>query len=74
MCAEIFDDELLHAEKLENERVQIQVLDRLGANLASLIVDGQEFIHFSRGQLQSEGELTGCFMMFPTPCRVTNAK
>ena len=74
MCAKSFSDELFLAEKLENERVQLQVLPRLGANLVSLKVDGQEFIYLDKKELRSDGDFTGCFMMFPTPCRLTDAK
>lgn len=46
-----------------------------GANLVSLKVDGLEYIHYDRAALLSEEErFTGCFIMFPTPCRVPDGR
>jgi len=53
---------------------RIAVLPRMGANLVSLQVDGREFIHFDREILfAAEPHMTGCFHMFPTPCRLGNS-
>ncbi|MCK4602263.1 MAG: aldose 1-epimerase, partial [Phycisphaerae bacterium] len=46
-----------------------------GANLVTLKVDGQEYIHYDEAALRSdERRYTGCFIMFPTPCRVPNGR
>jgi aldose 1-epimerase len=71
-------DEILLPDKLEAQinghKVEAEVLSQLGANLASLKVDGRELIYFSREKLLQQGIYTGCFMMFPTPCSLTGAK
>ena len=42
-----------------------------GGNLVSFKVDGQEYLHYDReALLDTERLFTGCFVMFPTPCRV----
>jgi len=79
MSAKGFNDAVFQGEKLSGQsnghNVEIEVLDRLGANLASFRVDDQELIYFRREKLlEDEDFYTGCFMMFPTPCRLTNAQ
>lgn len=74
MVKKVFDNEMFEPVKLSNDRVEIEVLWRLGANLSSLKIDGRELIYFSKETLLKEGEYTGCFMMFPTPCRLTDSK
>ena len=75
MCANTLRDEQFIPEGLSSDRVEIEVLPKLGANLASLKVDGDELIHFDKAPLLADGEsYTGCFMMFPTPCRLTDSK
>jgi aldose 1-epimerase len=60
---------------IEGHQVSIQVLPRMGANLASLEVDGREFIHFdAEALLAATPEMTGAFQMFPTPCRLTGSR
>ena len=70
-------DDMLVPEKLDAQinghQVEAQVLSQLGANLASLKVDGRELIYFSKERLLREGFYNGCFMMFPTPCRLTGS-
>ena len=77
MSKQITDD-MLSPQKLEAQinghKVQAEVLPQLGANLSSLKIDGKELIYFSKDKLLSQGEHSGCFMMFPTPCRLTEAK
>ena len=54
---------------------RIEVLPKMGANLVSFQVDGREFIHFDRDHLMAaESHMTGCFHMFPTPCRLTDSR
>jgi len=69
----------LEGEKLEamigGHRVGIEVLPRMGANLISFRVDGREFIHFDAARLMAEEpHMTGCFHMFPTPCRLGRSR
>ena len=54
--------------------VEAEILTDLGANLGSLKVDGRELIYFPKEKLINEGFYSGCFMMFPTPCRLTGSK
>ena len=69
---------MLKPEIIESEinghTVQAEVLPNLGATLASFKVDGQELIYFDRDKLLTEDFYSGCFMMFPTPCRLTDSK
>jgi aldose 1-epimerase len=69
----------LEAEVLQatvgGHTTRIEVLPRMGANLISLRVDGREFMHFDRDRLMAaEPHMTGCFHMFPTPCRLTDSR
>ncbi len=58
---------------INGHEVVAGVLPLYGANLVSLRIDGQEYIHYDQAALLSEAErFTGCFIMFPTPCRVPN--
>jgi aldose 1-epimerase len=60
---------------VEGHTVRIEALPRMGANLISLQVDGREFMHFDRERLMApEPHMTGCFHMFPTPCRLTQSR
>jgi len=46
-----------------------------GANLVSLRIDGQEYLHYDEEALLGDEErFTGCFIMFPTPCRVPDGR
>mgnify|MGYP005843172565 CR=1 FL=1 len=60
---------------IEGRTTRIAVLPRLGANLVSLQIDGRELIHFDADRLlAAEPHMTGCFHMFPTPCRLRNSR
>jgi aldose 1-epimerase len=59
---------------INDHDVQIEILPKLGANLVSFVVDGKELIYWSEKDLLEEGEQRGCFHMFPTPCRLPDAK
>lgn len=79
MCANTFTEQVFEPEQLASEqnghRVEVEVLSRLGANLASFKVDGRELIYFDKDRLiEDPAFYSGCFMMFPTPCRLTDAK
>ena len=78
MCAKNLSVAILQAEKLtgrhKGHSVEIEVLPRLGANLTSFKVDGRQLTFFSKEKLLEENFYSGCFMMFPTPCRLTDAK
>lgn len=63
----------VQAEK-DGRVVRFEVLPRLGAHLTSFAVDGQELLFFSRERFLKEGPTTGCFLMFPTPCRLTGSR
>lgn len=54
--------------------IEIAMLPKAGAHLVSFAVDGEELLHFSRQEFLAEGPTTGCFVMFPTPCRLTGSK
>lgn len=54
--------------------VKFTVLPRLGAQLSSFAVDGRELLFFSRERVLEKGPTTGCFLMFPTPCRLTGSR
>ena len=78
MAAQRFTEQTFQAEELTSQqdghRVQAHILPRLGANLISLNIDDQELVYFDKNILLSEDVYTGCFMMFPTPCRLTGAE
>jgi len=78
MSVQGFTQETFQSEKLAGRHnghcVEAQILPRLGANLVSFKVDGQELIYFSRQRLLDDGYYSGCFMMFPTPCRLTEGQ
>jgi len=66
-------EERLRASK-GGRQIDIAILPRAGAHLVSYAVDGEELLHFSRQEFLAEGPTTGCFVMFPTPCRLTGSK
>lgn len=74
MTAKQFSEESYKRETLKNQNVEIAVLPRIGANLVSLKVDDREFVHFDKKTIHPGGDFTGSFMMFPTPCRLTDSK
>ena len=69
---------ILESERLEvkhkGQQVKIEILPQLGANLSSFEIDGREFIYFSKEELIKNNEYTGCFNMFPTPCRLFESR
>lgn len=61
--------------QIEGHRCRIVVLPHLGANLISFQVDGREFMHWDPARLlAADSHMTGCFHMFPTPCRLTRSR
>lgn len=51
--------------------VSIGVQPSCGANWVSFVIDGREYLYYDPASARGgEGELTGSFVMFPTPCRV----
>ncbi len=61
--------ETLHAT-IGGHEVTAGIQPKCGANLISLVVDGQEYLHYDEAALLRDGTFSGCFVMFPTPCRV----
>ena len=60
---------------LGGHKVVAGVQPRCGANLVSLQVDGQEYLYYDEKLLLGPDEMfTGCFIMFPTPCRIPDGK
>jgi aldose 1-epimerase len=60
---------------LEGHEVSVRILPKVGANLVSFQVDGRECIYVDEDALLANGEsLTGAFQMFPTPCRLADAR
>ena len=60
---------------INSHEVEAGVAPRCGANLVSLRVDGHEYLHYDEAALLAPDErYTGCFIMFPTPCRLPEAK
>lgn len=70
-----FDAEMLKVEYIRaafgKREIVAGVQPRCGGNLVSLSVDGREYIYYDEEALHDpEPMYTGCFIMFPTPCRV----
>lgn len=60
---------------INGHSVAIGVQPRCGTNLVSLEVDGQEYIYYDEELLRSPEEMfSGCFIMFPTPCRIPDGR
>lgn len=55
---------------INGHEVAAGIQPRCGANLVSLKVDGQEYLHYDEPALAKEDMFTGSFIMFPTPCRI----
>ena len=75
MSDNCFGGSMLEIHRFEAEigghTVSAGVQPNCGANLVSLVVDGHEYLHYDPAALQADGEsYTGCFIMFPTPCRI----
>jgi len=68
-----FESETLRREG-GGHTVEFEVLPRLGANLVSFKVDGRERLFFSRDELLGNDYMTGCFHMFPVPCRLAGCR
>ncbi len=57
--------------EINGHRMVAGIQPRCGANLVSLKVDGNEYLHYDEEALRGPEEMyTGCFIMFPTPCRI----
>lgn len=50
--------------------VEIAIQPELGANLVSFVVDGRELIYWDEEAFAETKRFTGCFHMFPVPCRM----
>jgi len=79
MARQITRDALVRetlAGEINGHEAKIDILPRLGANLVSFVVDGQELIFWSEQDLfdSDDPQQRGCFHMFPTPCRLPDAK
>ena len=77
MSEKRFSGEKLRISRFEKEvngcRVAAGIQPECGANLVSLKVDGQEYLYYNEELLHGPDEFyTGCFIMFPTPCRIPN--
>ena len=64
------------AGNVNGHQVEIKILPKLGANLISFVVDGKELIYWSPQDLfdSEDPQYRGCFHMFPTPCRLPDAR
>ncbi|GAF70238.1 unnamed protein product, partial [marine sediment metagenome] len=70
----VLDIEQFEAD-INGHKVVAGIQPRCGANLVSLKVDGQEYIHYDEASLLGPEEMfTGCFIMFPTPCRIPDGR
>jgi len=74
-----FDESMLEVQHIRaaisGHEVVAGVQPSCGANLVSLRIDGQEYLHYDEQALRSEEErFTGCFIMFPTPCRIPDGR
>ncbi len=79
MAEDRFGDGALDIRHFEAEigahTVSAAIQPRCGANLVSLKVDGQEYLYYDEALLHDPEEMfTGCFIMFPTPCRIPEGK
>ncbi len=69
-CAEALEVRRFEAN-INGHQVVAGVQPRCGATLTSLKVDGQEYVYYDEALLRGPEEMfTGCFIMFPTPCRI----
>lgn len=64
------------AGQVGGHTVKVDVLPRMGANMVSFVVDGKELIYWSEADLfdPKDPQQRGCFHMFPTPCRLPDAR
>ena len=66
----VLDIEYFEAD-VNGHNVVAGVQPRCGANLVSLKVDGREYLYYDgEALLGPEEAFSGCFIMFPTPCRI----
>ena len=75
MSTDRFGGDKLEVMRFEAEvnghKMVAGIQPKCGANLVSLNVDGNEYLHYDEEALRGPEELyTGCFIMFPTPCRI----
>ncbi|MFH1615231.1 MAG: aldose 1-epimerase [Planctomycetota bacterium] len=77
MTGKITED-MFRSEKIISKKgghkVEAEIFTDLGANLGSFKVNGRELIYFPKDKLIKEDYHSGCFMMFPTPCRLTDSR
>jgi aldose 1-epimerase len=59
---------------INGREVSAGVQPKCGANLVSLKIDGREYLHYDEAALLEREFYTGCFIMFPTPCRVPEGR
>ena len=59
---------------INDHSVEVGILPDFGAAVCSFKVDGNELLYFSQEKLLNEKFFNGCFMMMPTPCRLTDCK
>ena len=74
-----FSDDMLATQRIsaviKGHEVSADVQPNCGGNLVSLTVDGQEYLSYDVDRLRSSQEMhTGCFVMFPTPCRIPDGR
>ncbi len=79
MAGSRFSDDVLATERISavigGRSVSAAVQPKCGANLVSLNVDGREYLFYDASLLRGSDEMyTGCFVMFPTPCRVPDGE
>lgn len=79
MSEDRFGGDILDIQRFEADinghNVVAGVQPRCGANLVSLKVDGHEYLYYNEKLLRGPEEMfTGCFIMFPTPCRIPDGK
>jgi aldose 1-epimerase len=79
MATTRFNDEVLSTQRISavisGHSVSAAVQPQCGANLVSLNVDGREYLFYDPDLLRGPEEMyTGCFVMFPTPCRIPNGE
>jgi len=60
---------------IDGHEVVAGVQPLCGANLVSLEVDGHEYLHYDAAAARKPDRLySGCFVMFPTPCRLRDGR
>jgi len=73
-AADIFEIHRMQAT-IDGHEVVAGVQPLCGANLVSLRVDGHEYLHYDDDAARRpERVYSGCFVMFPTPCRLRDGR